>query len=313
MQISAEQMVQDVQDFKKQLRTERNLSEHTLRAYESDLHCMLRWMETYKVCLLDDKVTMAYFNYLQNEEHLSARSIRRKYVALRQFFEFLGEHYNIHEKFMRFSSRKFQIPKTLPKTLERSEIQRLLNAASKDFQNAKSEYQIWISLRDMCILELLFSLGLRVGEMTALNVEDYREEDQSVLIHGKGSKERLLFLSPSVVCQKINAWLRIREIRYPKDNSLFPSRLGSRMSVYSIENIFTKYQKISKINQKATPHSLRHSFATQLLNNGAGIRDVQELLGHSSIVTTQIYTEVSLNRKREVLMRYNGRNSLGVE
>lgn len=313
MRISAEQMVQDVQDFKKQLRAERNLSEHTLRAYESDLHCMLRWMETYKVCMLDDKITMVYFDYLQNEEHLSARSIRRKYVALRQFFEFLGEHYNVHEKFMRFSSRKFQIPKTLPKTLERSEIQRLLNAASKDFQNAKSEYQIWISLRDMCILELLFSLGLRVGEMTALNVEDYREEDQSVLIHGKGSKERLLFLSPPVVCKKINAWLRIREIRHPKDNALFPSRLGSRMSVYSIENIFTKYQKISKINQKATPHSLRHSFATQLLNNGAGIRDVQELLGHSSIVTTQIYTEVSLNRKREVLMRYNGRNSLGVE
>lgn len=313
MQINAEQMVQDIQNFKKQLKTERNLSEHTLRAYESDLHCMLRWMETYKVCLLDDKIMITYFDYLQNEEHLSARSIRRKYVALRQFFEFLGEHYNVHEKFMRFSSRKFQIPKTLPKTLERSEIQRLLNAASKDFQNAKSEYQIWISLRDMCILELLFSLGLRVGEMTALNVEDYREEDQSVLIHGKGSKERLLFLSPSVVCQKINAWLRIREIRHPKDNSLFPSRLGKRMSVYSIENIFTKYQKISKINQKATPHSLRHSFATQLLNNGAGIRDVQELLGHSSIVTTQIYTEVSLNRKREVLMRYNGRNSLGVE
>lgn len=98
-----------------------------------------------------------------------------------------------------------------------------------------------------------------------------------------------------------------------KDHAFFPSRLGKRMSVFSIENVFAKYQKAAKISQSATPHSLRHSFATQLLNNGAGIRDVQELLGHSSIVTTQIYTEVSIKRKREVLMRYNGRNKLEVE
>ena len=165
----------------------------------------------------------------------------------------------------------------------------------------------------MCILELLFSLGLRVGEAAALNVEDYRKEDQSVLIHGKGSKERVLFLSSPEVCQKISAWLRIRETRCMKDHAFFPSRLGKRMSVFSIENVFAKYQKAAKISQSATPHSLRHSFATQLLNNGAGIRDVQELLGHSSIVTTQIYTEVSIKRKREVLMRYNGRNKLEVE
>ena len=165
----------------------------------------------------------------------------------------------------------------------------------------------------MCILELLFSLGLRVGEAAALNVEDYRKEDQSVLIHGKGSKERVLFLSSPEVCQKISAWLRIRETRRMKDHAFFPSRLGKRMSVFSIENVFAKYQKAAKISQSATPHSLRHSFATQLLNNGAGIRDVQELLGHSSIVTTQIYTEVSIKRKREVLMRYNGRNKLEVE
>lgn len=137
MQANVEQIKQDIQNFKRQLKIERNLSEHTLRAYECDLHCMLRWIETYHIQVLNDKVTMSYFNYLQDEEHLSARSIRRKYVALRQFFEYMGEAYDVHEKFFRFSSRKFQIPKTLPKTLERSEIQRLLNAASKNFPGSR--------------------------------------------------------------------------------------------------------------------------------------------------------------------------------
>ena len=99
----------------------------------------------------------------------------------------------------------------------------------------------------------------------------------------------------------------------PATTALFINRYGNRLSIYSIENIFYKYRDLSKINPSATPHYLRHSFATQLLNNGAGIRDVQELLGHSSIVTTQIYTEVSTARKKEVLMKYNGRNRLGME
>jgi integrase/recombinase XerD len=192
MQANVEQIEQDIQNFKRQLKIERNLSEHTLRAYECDLHCMLRWIETYHIRALNDKVTMSYFNYLQDEECLGARSIRRKYVALRQFFEFLGETYDVHEKFFRFSSRKFQVPKTLPKTLERSEIQRLLGATSKNFQTAGTEYQIWLALRDMCILELLFSLGLRVGEAAALNVEDYREEDQ-FLFMGKEVKRESYF------------------------------------------------------------------------------------------------------------------------
>ena len=312
MQMDTEQMAKEIQNFRLELKVERNLSEHTLKAYECDLHDLLRWGKEHEVCDWNDKATLSYFTYLQEKKHLSARSIRRKYVSLKQFFRFLEDSYNIHERFFRFSSRKFQIPKTLPKTLERSEIERLLAMASSNFQNAESEYQNWLALRDMCVLELLFSLGLRVGEAAALNVEDYRREDQSILIHGKGNKERILFLSSPVVCQKIGIWLRIRGTRPLRDSALFPSRLGRRMSIYGIENIFYKYQRASRINQNATAHSLRHSFATQLLNNGAGIRDVQELLGHSSIVTTQIYTEVSINRKREVLLRYNGRNGMEV-
>ena len=205
MQMDAEQMAQEIRNFRRELKVERNLSEHTLKAYECDLHDLLRWGEAQQIFEWNDKTTLSYFTYLQKKKRLSARSIRRKYVSLRQFFRFLEDSYEIHERFFRFSSRKFQIPKTLPKTLERTEIQKLLAMATNNFQNAGSEYQNWLALRDMCVLELLFSLGLRVGEAAALNVEDYRTEDQSVLIHGKGNKERILFLSSPVVCQKIIA------------------------------------------------------------------------------------------------------------
>ena len=147
MQMDTEQMAQEIQNFRRELKVERNLSEHTLKAYECDLHDLLWWGKEHEVCDWNDKATLSYFTYLQEKKHLSARSIRRKYVSLRQFFRFLEDSYNIHERFFRFSSRKFQIPKTLPKTLERSEIERLLAMASSNFQNAESEYPLSIPRR----------------------------------------------------------------------------------------------------------------------------------------------------------------------
>lgn len=99
----------------------------------------------------------------------------------------------------------------------------------------------------------------------------------------------------------------------PEDSAMFVNKSGGRLSIFSIENIYYKYRELSKINPHSTPHYLRHSLATQLLNNGANIRDVQELMGYNSIVTTQIYTEVSLNRQKEVLMKYNGRNFMSTK
>ena len=130
MQMDAEQMAQEIRNFRRELKVERNLSEHTLKAYECDLHDLLRWGEAQQIFEWNDKTTLSYFTYLQKKKRLSARSIRRKYVSLRQFFRFLEDSYEIHERFFRFSSRKFQIPKTLPKTLERTEIQRLLAMGS---------------------------------------------------------------------------------------------------------------------------------------------------------------------------------------
>lgn len=308
MECSVRQMREWMEEFLCRMKVERNLSENTRKAYACDLKGFCRWLESGEAGMLDAGRVFQYFTYLQEEKSLKPRSVRRHYASLQQFFRFLEEVYGIHEKFFRFSSRKFQIPQSLPKVLTGEEIRRLLEEIRRDMREARSEDQIYLALRNLCIIECLFSMGLRVGEAAALNTGDYDPSERSVLIRGKGSRERVLYISSETVCRELNVWMLLRKAFLPRNEALFLNRQGGRISIYNIEKIFSKYRNRAKINPSATPHSLRHSFATQLLNNGAGIRDVQELLGHSSILTTQIYTEVSLNRKREVLMKYNGRN-----
>ena len=300
-------------EFVEVLSIERNLGVKTLYAYKNDVDNMVKWIDMRGYSDLDADTIMMYFLYLQNEIELSPRSIRRKYVSIRQYCDFLNKELDMNEVFFKFSSRKFQIPKNLPKVLSKTEIQSLISSVSAEFQSVSSEYHRRLCIRNMCIIDLLFCLGLRIGEIAALDVDDYNREDCSVLIHGKGKKERMLFISSPIVCQKLNNWLLTRLEMSPADSAMFVNKSGGRLSIFSIENIYYKYRELSQINPHSTPHYLRHSFATQLLNNGANIRDVQELMGHNSIVTTQIYTEVSLNRKKEVLMKYNGRNFMNTK
>ena len=129
-----------------------------------------------------------------------------------------------------------------------------------------------------------------------------------MLIHGKGRKERLLYLSSSDTINNIKKWLDIKSNHL--SNYLFLNRYGNPLTIHSFEDIFYKYRDLSKINHYSIPHYLRHTFATNLLTNGADIRSAQDILGHSSISTTEIYTEVSINRKQEILLKYNYRNNI---
>ena len=164
---------------------------------------------------------------------------------------------------------------------------KLIYLTEMEVSLADSEFKKMLAVRNDCMIDLIYSLGLRIGEASAMNVEDYNSREYSVRIRGKGSKERLLYISSMEVREKMARWLEVREKMEPSDHAVFLNKYGDRISIYGIEKIFYKYRDMAGITSEATPHSLRHSFATQLLNNGAGIRDVQELLGHKSIVTTR--------------------------
>ena len=312
MQFVYEEHVDYLREFIEGLSVERNLSYRTLYAYRNDIEGMLRWYQKWGIGNFDSRTILEYFSYLQRERRLLAKSIRRKYVSVQQYCRFLNLEGKAKEVFLRFSSRKFQTPHILPRTLSRGDIRRLILLAEEEECLADTDFKKMLAVRNNCMIDLIYSLGLRIGEAAALNLEDYSREESAVRIRGKGNRERILYISSAAVREKMDRWLDIREEDNSLERAVFLNKYGRRISIYGIEKIFYKYRDRAGIAQEITPHSLRHSFATQLLENGAGIRDVQELLGHKSIVTTQIYTEVSLCRKREILEKYNGRNFLHI-
>lgn len=292
------------------LSVERNLSPKTLCAYRYDLTHLNKWIQSQKDQSFNSNTLLKYFYYLQNTSHLKPRSIYRKHVSIQQFCDFLHREQYTKETFSLLSTRQFQLPLNLPRTLTRQEVKKLIQSTEQEYDSLTSSYRKIICLRDCSIIEMLFCLGLRISEISNLLLEDLDISTGKILIRGKRNKERILFISSPTVQKKLLSWITARPQLNPSTNHVFINRYGSKLSIYSIENIFKKYKLRSHINVNATPHYLRHTFASCLLNNGANLRDIQELLGHSCISTTQIYTEVSLERKKEVLTKYNERNFL---
>ena len=183
----------------------------------------------------------------------------------------------------------------------------MLNCFNIDTNNL-TNFKRSLLIRDSALLDLLISTGIRIGEAASITLDDIIHSERTILIHGKGRKQRLIYISSPVTWERLN--LLIKRRKKVNGHYLFTNSKGQPLSIYGIESIYKKYAEKAKINTKSTPHYLRHTFATNLLANGADLRSVQEILGHSSVSTTQIYTEVTTNRKKQVLKKYNFRNKL---
>ncbi|MFZ5968348.1 MAG: site-specific tyrosine recombinase/integron integrase [Bacillota bacterium] len=310
MDFNAGNFLRHIDHYITSLKIERNLSEKSIKAYYYDLSSLIDWFQENNYSEIDNAHINLYINWLQNKKHLKDSSIKRRYVTLKSFFKYLVQKNYILNSPLENCRISFKTSKKLPKTLPPNEIEKLLRSPIDDLKTLNSEFRKNICIRNIAIIELLYCAGLRIGELVGINIEDIDLNEQTVLIHGKGRKERILYISSSEVITKIKDWLAIRYIFKPLCDSMFINKYGNKLSIYSIEDIFYKYRHLAGIDVRSTPHYLRHTFATQLLSNGADLRAVQEILGHSSITTTQIYTEVSAERKKQVLLKYNARNQL---
>lgn len=290
-----------------QLKITKNLQEQTLKAYSSDITNFLNYINKDKIKQID---ILNYINYLFDEKKLKDRSIKRKIISLKIFFNFLEDNSIIKTNPFNKLKFKFKQEKKLPKTLQKNEVKKLLETAYNELNSSKTTYKKFETIRNISLLEILISTGIRIQEASLITLNDISLQEKTIIIHGKGRKERQLFILNKYVLSSLKNWLTIRKTSSPKCNNIFINKYGNPLSIHSIENIFRKYKTLSNINIKATPHYLRHTFATNLLTNGADLRSVQEILGHSSISTTQIYLEISSNRKKQVLQKYNYRNNL---
>ena len=287
------------------IQSTKNLSRKTIIAYRSDLYDFARFLNcTYSP---DKSAIVEYIIHLQTERKLKDSSIARKIIALRNFFSYLTETRVIEKEQITFSSFRFRQEKRLPKTLTLTESKKLLHCAEKNIENS-SELSNWLSLRNLALIDILISTGIRIAEASEIALSDIVFSERLILIHGKGKRQRLIYISCKQTWNNLMNWLKVRKKMSTNTDKLFVNRYGTQISIHGIEYIFNALKKASGINPQATPHFLRHTFATNLLANGADLRSVQELLGHAHVSTTEIYTEVSAQRKKKVLDKFNYRN-----
>ncbi len=289
-------------NFINYLQTTKNLSEKTLKAYTSDL----KQFFDYEINILQPDIC-AFVSYLNGQLKLKDTSIRRKIITLKNFYNFLLENEIIDFSPFRKLKFRFKQEKKLPKTLTIIEVSKILKCFDVD-PTVLSSFAQKAYIRDSALLDLLICTGIRIGEAAALTIDDIILSERTLLIHGKGRKQRLIYISSSQTWDRIKNL--IKERKNCKDKHLFVNRYGHPLSIHGIEDIYKKYIKKAQISTKSTPHYLRHTFATNLLANGADLRSVQEILGHASVATTQIYTEVTTARKKQVLKKYNYRNKI---
>lgn len=297
-----------VEEFLSAVKSTKNLSDKTIIAYRSDLMDFVRATEPNP---LEKNTILNYVQELSQVRHLKDSTITRKLVVLKMFFEYAHSHNYIQQNYFLLHSFKFKREKQLPRTLAVKETTKLLNCAANKAATANTTFEKWKTLRNLALVDILISTGIRIAEASNISLSDIILSERTILIHGKGRKQRLIYISCPQTWANLMQWLKIRQQIFADTDKVFVNRYGGQLGIHGIEYIYDSLKKEAGINTRSTPHYLRHTFATNLLANGADLRSVQEILGHSSVSTTERYTEVTTKRKKQVLDKYNYRNKMG--
>ncbi len=270
-----------IEDFLVYLSSEKGLAKNTLQAYQSDLLSFLDFIKKEKIEQIQKQDLLLFLESKQKKGYASS-SICRALIAIRIFFSFLKREGTIEKNEMSFLESP-KIWQLIPEVLTVEEVELLLDAPDKD---------TFIGMRDRAILEVLYASGLRVSEVCGLNFQDVGES--SIRVKGKGGKERIVPIAKSSLRVLDEYLMRFRDsISKAEEEVVFITEKGSRIDRIGVWTRVKLYGKKAGILKNISPHTLRHSFATHLLENGADLRVIQEMLGHSQIATTDRYTQIS--------------------
>lgn len=291
----------DVRAFLRHLETVRNLSPNTLRAYGGDLEDLLAVLDGFGVASFRDVDLFTLRRYLATlrGKALAPRSVARRISAIRALFRWLAGAGRIETD----PAQALRTPKRdrrLPRVLSTEEVERLL---------ATPPAETWLGLRDRALFETLYSTGARVSELAGLDLADLDLADGTALLRGKGRKERLAGLGRPCLAALDTYFTALAGARVRRDRgAVFLNRYGARLSTRGIARVLDKHVAAAGLPSGVSPHTLRHSFATHILQAGANLREVQELLGHKNVASTQVYTHLTLDHLKRVYDRAHPRS-----
>lgn len=290
-------------------RLQKNLDEKTLKAYRIDL----KQFESYLNQTGSDacrEVMERYIEFLAMR--YKASTVRRKCASIKAYYRYLIYQEKIAEDPFSKIEIRLRQENLLPRTIEPHVLELLFDAAYDALSKAPSQFQLFSCLRDVAVLEMLFACGVRVSELCNLSCVQVDLTEQTVLVMGKGSKERLLYLSSPQVLRVLQDYILLRQKQWPNAVFFFVNRDGKRLTEQSVRLIIKKYTKAAGQKGHYTPHMFRHSLATYLWNNCGDIYEVKNILGHSSIKTTERYVHAGLQRQKNVLTAFHPRNALNI-
>jgi len=286
---------------------QKGLNPKTIKAYQIDLAQFSALMGQSRSGLTRESI-MEYVSVLH--QRYKPRSIRRKIASVKAFCGYLEFEKLVEENPFSRIRLKLSTPLILPRTIHLSAIEAILMGAYQMKENAKTTEQRNTVLRDIAVLELLFATGIRVSELCALQCGDVRLNAGEIKIYGKGAKERFVQIVNPDVLEVLSIYQETYRDAMALTGTFFVNRLNKPLSDQSVRSIVNRYSKLAGMENHITPHMFRHSFATLLLEEGVDIRYIQQLLGHSSIVTTQIYTHVTGKKQRDILSEKHPRNKI---
>lgn len=275
------------------------LDSKTLKAYRIDLRQFAEFISTLSPLDITSNDLESYIHMLH--QTYKPKTCKRKIASIKAFFHYLEYKDLIEINPINKLHLKFREPITLPKTIPLHTIELFLSTMYKQKSLSTTPYQKRCTLRDIAVVELLFSTGMRISELCSLKPEDINLYERNILIHGKGAKERMIQLGNNAVISALSEYKEEYSADIACCGYFFVNRQKKRLSEQSVRNMINKYASIASIDLHITPHMFRHSFATCLLESDVDIRYIQEMLGHSSINITEIYTHVAMSKQRDIL------------
>ncbi len=295
-------MKEALEDYLHFLRIEKQMADNTISAYQTDLTNYIEQLSKWGVSTLQDVTKENIQQHLRSQklEGKSARTLSRKVASIRSFHQFaLRERLTDHDPSYQIEHPQFD--SVLPKFLTIDEVDALTAAIPKDKVQG---------IRDYALIELLYATGMRISECTQLDIEDIQLTMGFVRVTGKGQKERIIPLNQTSV-HLVQTYVEQARPKLFKpggdDKALFINQAGKRLTRQGIAKLMKQHAKRAGLSKEITPHLMRHTFATHLIENGADLRAVQEMLGHSDISTTQIYTHIGKKRLKEVYKEFHPR------